>query len=112
MQSNRYPVAMGWVERITAHTGNVMVFSLYPEFRAPLVKEIVKRGLIDDIFCELFQFEDTEEYQEAFRAQGAHENARQRMGIYLNNVSFPEKHFPRSLVLSLSPLQMPLQWPS
>ncbi len=97
LQSNRHPVALGWVERITDCTGNALVYSLHPEFQAPLVKEMVSRGLMDDIFCELFQFEDTEVYREAFRAQGVHENVRQRMGIYLSNVQFSTKTLPQGL---------------
>ncbi len=85
--SNRQPVALGWVERTTSCSGNVMVHTLHPEFHSIMPTELVKRGFLDGIFCELFQFEDTSAYRDAFIAAGAHENRRQRMGVYLSNVT-------------------------
>jgi ribosomal protein S18 acetylase RimI-like enzyme len=75
------PIGMYWVERVTPHYGNMVLHSLHSECRALLVSHIISQGLIKDMFSELIQFEEHDDFRTAFVAEGAYENARQRMGL-------------------------------
>ena len=80
------PVGMGWVETVTRYYGSCVAHVLDPRAKPVLVEAMVQRGYFKDVFAEFIHFEeDIEPYQEAFMAQGLHENARQRMILHCDD---------------------------
>lgn len=100
------PVGMAWVEKVTAHYGNMVVHALKPEVATVIAKQLVKSGILKSVFSELIQFDESEAYRAQFLKMGLLENQRQRMGLELSRYTFTPT-FSSSLILesSFTPMQ-------
>jgi len=94
------PVCFGFVDRLTPTYGDLTLYSLYPEFRRPLVKTIIDAHFLDEVHCELLQYENTPVYSEALNAYGASENARTRMCLNLSEFNIPQLSMPTTLKIT------------
>lgn len=91
------PVAFGWVERVTPHYGNTVVYSINDNSKETLINSLFESGALSDILVELVQFEEGHSYQTQFLKLGLNEYFRQRMAYVFGESSLPDCSTPDSV---------------
>lgn len=95
------PVGFAWLEKTTAHYGNMVVHALTPEAAAFIACTLAQSGHLKTVFSELIQFDETEIYRDTFLNLGLLENSRQRMSLELSTY-ITEHTFSEAMMLETS----------
>ncbi|RAP38251.1 hypothetical protein DID80_02890 [Candidatus Marinamargulisbacteria bacterium SCGC AAA071-K20] len=78
------PVAIAWVENNTGHYGNVVMFSINPNYRSTLAEACIDQGLFDGVLLEIVVVEDTKDYHNYLDQKNLVKNSRKRMCYWLD----------------------------
>lgn len=82
------PKGMSWMEIVCRNYGNCIMVSMGNEWEQPVVETFIQSELANSKLLELYLFSDSSTFRSTLTQLGVIENYRQRMAIFLQDITF------------------------